>query len=195
MPEKSGQRTQLAVVSPCSQCKNQRAVDADGKPACPRRALLKQAADAQAIGKPLSTAFDPALLTGTDSDALANPVYDAENHHILVWTANLADNMGFKDEASGLIVPKLLDDNFDTDYIQCHAKPYTAGMNEATYFLQGALSEWDTLEAVSVSTQYLDPTEPDAPDLLHVEGYVRRVDLAYRYPRRSLSKDLSARGT
>lgn len=98
-----------------------------------------------------------------------------ENHHILVWTANLADNMGFKDQASGLVVPKLLDDNFDTDYIQCHAKPYTAGMNEATYFLQGALSEWDTIEAVSVPTQYLDPSEPDSPDPLHIEGFVRRV--------------------
>jgi hypothetical protein len=198
-------RAAMGVVSPCSTCKNKREEVKDGKPACPRLKLRKFVRDRAAVGQPLSPAFAPALLTGTEgtdqegSDALRNPVYSDDQGHILVWAALLRENTGVFDEQGNVVVkplsPPLAD--FDTDYIQCGALPYVVRKTEAEYFQLGAYKEWDLLECVSISHQMeiqVDGIE-NAFDELRVEGFANKVNFAYTFPRLPVDQDLHPRGT
>lgn len=190
-------KAQLAVVSPCSECKNRRTEAKDGKSACPRLALRQKEEQGKASGQPLPPAYDLALKTGTSSDALANPVYDDENNHILIWAAHLQDNMGvYRD---GKLVPEsvLGSANFDTDYIVCSQLPYMLGESEAAYRARGAYRGWDSLETVEIQPFPLDVAHPGVEadyDSLRVAGYARKIDVPYNYPRQPVSKDLSPQG-
>jgi hypothetical protein len=188
-------RGHLAVVSPCSQCVNQRAESKDGKPACPRRAWKKYIGDLVANGGEVDPGLNLVQITGTSGDALTNPVYSDDQHVILVWAAHLQDNMGEFDSAGNLLTPQILDPGFNTDYIRCNPKPYVIRDTEANYFLRGAYREFDTLETVSMQNQHLVPGNEGQFVPLPVEGHAQRVDLAYRFGRRRLEMDLTPRGT
>lgn len=201
-------RVHLAIVSPCSTCKNHREEPEGNKPACPRRALLKLARDREKDGKPLSPSFSPALLTGTEgtdqqgSDALANPVYSDDQHHILVWAAHLEDNMGVYEKSGELVSPPLWSqgqmEDFNTEYLHCNNLPYVVRETEASYFQQGAYKEWDTLECLETRSPQLLGSAPGTVtdfDPIKVEGFAKKVNLAFGFPRQPVEQDLHPRGT
>jgi hypothetical protein len=188
-------RAGLAVVSPCSQCSNQRSEPKDGKPACPRRAWKKYIGDLQTNGGVLGPGLDLVQITGTSGDALANPVYSDDQHVILVWAAHLRDNMGVLDEQGNVVTPQILDPGFNTDFIKCNPNPYVVRDTEANYFLRGAYREFDTLEAVSVQNQHQAPGNDGSFAPLPIEGYAQRVDFVYRFNRQKVEMDLTPRGT
>lgn len=199
-------RSNMGVVSPCSTCKNKRAEVEDGKPACPRLRLIKYAQDRAGAGQPLPQAFAPALLTGTEgtdqegTNSLRNPVYSDDQGHILVWAALLRDNTGVFDEKGNVIVKPLappLPGDFNTDYIQCSSLPFVVRNTEAEYFQLGAYQEWDALECVSVAHQLDTQVEGEETkfDQVQVEGFARKVNFAYTFPRLPVDQDLHPRGT
>jgi hypothetical protein len=199
------------VVSPCSTCKNQRDIETDGKPACPRRFLLRFAKERADSKHPLSGSYAPALLTGTEgtdkegTDSLLNPVYSDDQGHILVWVAHLQDNMGVYDRDGKQIVGPLwapkeqeIDQAYDTDHIHCNALPYVVRETESVYFQSGAYREWDAVEATKVLSFQLDAglgDDSSNAEAVKVDGFARKVNLAFGFPRLPVEQDLHPRGT
>lgn len=120
---------QMAIISPCSTCKNQLTeYDPNDlrKLPCPRR-VLKQRYDANQAAKagPTDPGYIPPYLvaSGTDDpNKLANPVIDSPQ--ALVWIALVDDNQGIQDAKGNVICKSILDNGFDTTYIRCQPVPY-----------------------------------------------------------------------
>jgi hypothetical protein len=188
----------LAVVSPCSACKNQAALAVDGKPACPRRAAQSELQSAQAAGVDTS-AIQHLALFGTEGTAqegngsLLNPVYSSDLHAILVWVALLIDNGPLTDRSGNQISPNILDPSFDTSYIQCRSIPVTPRDNEAAYFQKGAFAEMDQLE-VSLSAFQQMTADSQAKPLL-IGGTTQKMNFIFNHPRTPVNKDLCPSGT
>ena len=181
----------LALVSPCSTCKNQlTAPGPNGQPACPRRVLQAQSAT--------TSIADHLVLFGTEGTANAgdgsyrNPVYWDDGHAILVWTALLEDNGGVYDASGNQIAPGILDPSFDTGHIQCRPLPIVPQDSEAAYFQQGALAENDQLE-VALTANQQQATDTGAPVL--IDGFGKKVCFVFNHPRTPVSKDLCPAGT
>lgn len=190
----------LAIVSPCSSCKNQLAENANGRPACPRRRAVQRKADLEARGLDTSST-DHLVLTGTDGNDLANPVYvdTEESGAILVWVATLKDNPGVRDGQGNLLTPHILNPSFDTQYINCRPLPVVPRDNEAAFFQKGAWAEGDTLEVTIISNQQLnDSPDSDSVDDFQpvlIDGFASKVNFVFRVPRKPVNKDLAPAGT
>lgn len=190
----------LSVVSPCSSCKNQLAENADGKPACPRRRIAQRKKDLEAQGADTSS-LEHLVVTGTDSDALANPVYldGDKGGAILVWIATLKDNPGVHDNGGNLLTPHILHPDFDTSFIQCRPLPIVPREQEAAYFHKGAWSEGDMLDATIISNQQLDvvPAQSASDDFMPIliDGFGSKVNFTFFFPRTPVDKDLAPSGT
>jgi hypothetical protein len=190
----------LAVVSPCSSCKNQLAENSAGKPACPRRLIAQRKKDMESQGTD-TTALQHLVETGTSDESLANPVYlDGENAgSILVWIATIKDNSGVRDKDGTILSPHILHPDFDTTFIQCRPLPIVPRDHEAAFFQKGAWAEGDTLDASIISNQQLS-TIPDissTDDFMPVliDGFGSKVNFAFRFPRKHVNKDLAPSGT
>jgi len=159
----------LAIVSPCSTCKNQNvAAGTDGKPQCPRRywqSLNKN------VPPDLSLATGPVPDTGaesypllaltgnerdgdTTSTSLVNPVYWNDGNSILVWVAKLKDNSPIVNNGQ-VVNNDILSDSFDTSYINCCEYPYVPVGNENEYFQRGALKESDQIVVTDIPCEQL----------------------------------------
>jgi hypothetical protein len=188
----------LAVVSPCSSCKNQLTVSSDNKPACPRRVLAQNLAIMESNGTD-TTPLQHMALYGTEGTSnegdgsYRNPVYSDDLHAILVWAAFLEDNGGVYDSQGNLVCPSLLNPSFDTSYIQCRSIPVTLRENEATYFQNGALAENDQLE-VTISARQQMTTDGSEQSIL-IDGFCKKVNFIFYHPRTPLNKDLCPAGT
>jgi hypothetical protein len=195
--------TEKAILSPCSTCKNKRDEPKDGKPACPRLVWQKYVKDLKDKGRDVPAALSPALLKGTEgtdqesSDALRNPVYSDDSHHILLWAAALADNKGVYNQQGDLLSPHILDPEFDTDFIQCRSLPYAVQDYEASYFMKGAYRENDTLEITEENRNQMSLSTGEVADFdpIRVAGTAQKVDFPFRFNRKPVAKDLAPRGT
>lgn len=196
----------LAVVSPCSQCKNQLAEQADGKPFCPRRkaqANLKAFMDANQ-GNP-DTRLEPLAAFGTEGtpsqgdNSLHNPVYLDDKNITLVWIAALRDNSGVLGDDGGQVAPSILDPSFipdHTEYIQCRPRPFLPAEHEAHYRQVGGLKEGDFVEARRFESQQTiaDPDATQGYQTVLLEGTVSKVSLAYNTPRTPVELDHNVQG-
>lgn len=196
----------LAVVSPCSQCKNQLAAQEDGKPFCPRR---KAQADLQEYADNNQGNLDPRLVPlaayGTEGtskqgdQSLRNPVYLDQAKTTLVWIATLRDNSGVPGPDNSLVAPSILDPSFLTDhteYIQCRPRPFLPAEHEAHYRQVGGLKEMDFIEARQFEFQQTTAT-PDAIEgyqALLVDGTVSKVSLVDNTPRTAVELDHNIQG-
>lgn len=196
----------LAVVSPCSQCKNQLSEQVDGKPFCPRR---KAQADLQEYEDNNQGNQDQRLAPlaaygteGTSSDgdqSLRNPVYLDQQKTTLVWIATLRDNSGVPGPDGTLIAPSILDPTFLTDhteYIQCRPRPFLPAEHEAHYRQVGGLKEMDFIEARQFSGQQTtDVPDPiEGYQMLLVDGTVSKVSLMNNTPRTAVELDYNIQG-
>jgi hypothetical protein len=193
----------LAIVSPCSTCKNQLAVANGNKPACPRRKA--QAAQQEFQQNQFSsTVGDPLALTGNEdnpdasgSTGLVNPVYSTKDNSILVWVAAVKDNVGLTDNKGNVIYTDLMDPNFDTTYITCKVNPVTPEKNEADYFQAGAWAEWDQVNVDTLPTMQTikDPNQQGTTTSIPVEGTAKKLNMTYYAPRAPINRDFSSPGT
>lgn len=186
----------LGIVSPCSTCKNQRAVtDLEGRAnICPRRSTISKGLDAlagTADDQVTASYYTQLMLTGTDDDpsltaSLKNPVYDTDNGSVLVWIALLKDNPATIDQTTGTVLnPPITDPSFDTDYIVCSSLPFTPNSDEHGYFLKGALKEGETAVVHENKGQYT----ADGTQLLHVAGSVDRASFLGSIKRNPVIED------
>lgn len=188
----------LALVSPCSTCKNQLAAPQPGLPACPRRAIeakMKQASDAGGD----TAAISHLALYGTEGTDQAgdgsyrNPVYGDTEHAILVWVAALMDNGGTLDSQGNVVNPNLLDPGFDTKYMHCRPLPVIPSDSEAQYFAQGAFMEGDHIEVRQSAQQQLDVSGSNQAVL--IDGFAQKVNFVFFHPRQPVTKDLCPAGS
>lgn len=204
----------FAIVSPCSQCKNQLSEQsADGKPFCPRRKWQQDEASFEANG---NGDTDPRLsllatfgTEGTPQEgdlSLRNPVYLDNGKTSLVWIATLRDNCGERDADNNVIAPQILDPSFIpafTDRIHCRPLPYIPAQNEAEYRQVGALKEGDQIFAITAQNQQhntfaaIDPDTDNPNEYFQVlvEGVVSKVNLVYLTPRTPVEVDYTVQGT
>lgn len=205
--------TAFAVVSPCSQCKNQLSVmGTDGKPACPRRKWQADQATFQTQNNGNSDPrMTPLALYGTENtpqagnQALKNPVYDNSGKSALVWIATLRDNSGMRDGDDNVIAPSILDSSFTpqyTDWIHCRPLPYVPALHESAYRQSGALKEGDTVLAISAENQQnysstiVDGTSSATEyQQVLIGGAVLKVDLVYNTPRAAVDVGHTVAGT
>lgn len=195
----------LAVVSPCSTCKNQLAEQVDGKPFCPRR---KAQADLEAFQTANQGNSDPRLLPlaafgteGTPNEgdhSLRNPVYLDTNNTTVVWIATLRDNSGVPGDDGSMLAPSILDPSFMdnyTEYIQCRPRPFLPAEHEAHYRQVGGLKEGDYIEARKFDGQQTGDSPDDVGyQTILVDGVVSKVSLAYRAPRTAVELDHNVQG-
>jgi len=206
--------TAFAIVSPCSQCQNQRsAVGTDGKPLCPRRKWQQDQLDFQNANNGNSDPrLIPLALYGTEDtpqagdQSLRNPVYWNESNSTLVWIATLRDNSGVRDANNNVVAPSILDPSFTpgfTDYINCRKIPYIPAIHEAAYRTSGGLKEGDALLAITTQNQQnysqvttdSDVDDPSEYKQVLIEGVVQKVNLAYSTPRASVDTDYIVQGS
>lgn len=207
--------TAFAVVSPCSQCKNQLSeMSSEGKPFCPRR---KWQADQQHSMDTTGTS-DPRLAPlawyGTEGtpqegdQSLRNPVYIENSNSTLVWIATLRDNSGLRASDGSVISPSILDPSFipdSTEYIHCRLLPFIPAQHESAYRSAGGLKEGDQLLATTVwNQQFNSSVTPDtttpSQDLneytsVLVEGVVSKVDLVFNAPRAAVDLNHNVQGS
>ena len=205
--------TAFAIVSPCSQCKNQLSeLGTDGKPFCPRRKWQADQATYQTQNNGNSDPrMVPLSLYGTENtpqagnQALKNPVYDNSGKSSLIWIATLRDNAGMRDGDDNSIAPSILDPTFIpqyTDWIHCRSLPYIPALHESAYRQSGALKEGDTVLAISAENQqnYSSPvvdgtaTAAEYQQVL-VGGAVLKVDLVFGTPRAAVDVGHTVAGT
>lgn len=202
--------TAFAIVSPCSQCKNQlSAPGVDGKPACPRRAYQAELAAKLAANGTSDPTLIPLALYGTEgtpqagNNALVNPVY-WDNKSTLVWIAGVRDNSGVLDSNNNIIAPSILDPSFTSNYtqwIQCRPLPYILTQNESAARTSGAVKEQDQVVAFLTRNQQNYATR-DVTGLstglyqqVYIEGVISKVDLVYNTPRATVNLDYNVQGT
>jgi hypothetical protein len=142
--------TNLALVSPCSTCKNQQATSSPGLPVCPRRQWQALVSSLQQTNGDISNISHLALYgtegtTSSGDGSLRNPVYSSDMHTIMVWTALLKDNVGIVGNDGVLVTSSILESNFNNKYIVCNRLPFVPRDQEATYFQKGAFSEGDQI--------------------------------------------------
>jgi len=205
--------TALAIVSPCSQCKNQLDATKDGKPFCPRRMWQTSLAQNEANGE-----SDPSIESlaaygteGTDAEgdkSLRNPVYLNDGKTVLVWIATLRDNSGIHDTNGNPVVPSILDPSFipdNTDYIRCRLFPFVPAVHEAAYRQSGAMKEGDQVVATLVQRQQFSATEDEPQDdstseatgrtPIKIDGIVNKVNFVQGAPRAQVDYDYNVQGT
>lgn len=153
----SAGRKELAIVSPCSTCKNftqpASATPDPHQQMCPRRLWINQ-------NKSLPGTVDPVLYTTgtTDPNTLANPVIDPTTGNYIVWVAAVEDNPGIIDETTGnSLTPSILDPNFNNLYIHCRRYPYVPEDHHDTLRATGAFQEGDKITAVEHRMPPLNP--------------------------------------
>ena len=187
----------LAIVSPCSTCKNQQASPSPGLPVCPRRKWQADLATFNADGTDTSKITQLALYgtEGTSSEgdgSLRNPVYSDSMHSIIVWAALLKDNVGIVDSSGNKITTDILDPNFDTTYIVCNKLPFVPHDQEATYFQKGAFAEGDQVMAYQTSGSQL--VQGDMSQSVLTAGFLNKVSFVLNSPRTPMSMDLCPAG-
>lgn len=203
--------TAFAVVSPCSQCKNQLSEQGeDGKPYCPRR---KWQADQKLFQQHNNGNSDPRIAplaaygtegTSQEGDqSFRNPVYSDNGKSSLVWIATLRDNSGIRDGADNVVAPSILDPAFipnSTDWINCRSIPYIPAQHEAAYRTFGGLKEGDTVLAITTQNQQnysqadIEGDSPNNYRQVLIEGVVTKVNLVYQTPRSNVEVDHNIQG-
>jgi hypothetical protein len=195
----------LAVVSPCSQCKTQRAYpEKDGKQTyCPRRRWIEEIKKKQAADEDVS-GFQHLVLTGKEgktsgssgaANDLLNPVIDRTNKSILVWVARLIDNQAQVDPKSDQVTkPYILDPSFipdATDDIVCDSFPYLPETDEFTYFSQGTLEEGQLVLLTGTNQQI----EVETGATSRIGGTCKRTSLLNSVPSARPKEHHSPEGT
>lgn len=206
--------TAFAIVSPCSQCKNQLSAQSDdGKPFCPRRKWIADQTQYQSDNNGNSDPrLVPLALYGTEGTAqegdqsLRNPVYWDDSNSTLVWIATLRDNSGVRDGNDNVVAPSILDPSFipdHTEYINCRKIPYIPAIHEAAYRTSGGLKEGDAVIAITTQNQQnysqttvdSDADEKATYQQVLIEGVVQKVNLAYSTPRSTVDADFIVQGS
>lgn len=206
----------FAIVSPCSQCKNQSSsMGLDGKPYCPRR---KWQEDIKKAKDPANTPTDTVApgveilgafgTEGTDKEgdnSLRNPVYLDNGKTALVWIATLRDNSGVRDGDGNITVPNILDSSFipdHTDWIHCRPLPYIPLQHEAAYRQSGGLKEGDQLMVLTATDQQQETsstpeTGSDSMEYrqVKVEGVAIKTNFTFKVPRAPVEVDHTVSGT
>lgn len=181
-------KKELAVVSPCSNCKNfTQSTSTSSDPfraACPRRIWIQQ--QQQSPDDP--GAVDPVLfLSGTnDSNKLVNPVVDEATGNYLVWVAAVEDNAGIADEQGNQITPGILDPSFNNLYIKCRLFPYVSEQHHDTLRASGPFQEMDHVVAEQHRIPALNPdVQLNNTNTLFAEtpiaGTVSKTAFAYHF--------------
>jgi len=165
----------VAVVSPCTSCKNHRLTYTDeGYWPCPRKVWAERART-ETIE---NTVPDYLIEAGStdDSGSLVNPVYAEDFNLILIWTADVAENCGlYVHGTDQVITPSILDPDFDSTYIKCSPLPSLPMETEASYYQNGAYKEGETV--INFGIQPFQVPASDRPLLL--AGFVKRLDVAF----------------
>ena len=204
----------FAIVSPCSQCKNQlSATSTDGKPYCPRRKWQADLVTYQQLNSGTSdsrlqmlSAYGTEGTPQAGDNSLRNPVYYDTNKYTLVWIATLRDNSGVRDAKDNVIAPSILDPSFipnSTTYIQCRTLPFIPAMHEAAYRTSGGLKEGDMVVAITAQNQQnttntsisLEADSSNAYQQVQIEGVVTKINLPYTTPRANVDVDYNVQGT
>lgn len=179
---------EVAVISPCSSCKNNR-VDytPEGYWPCPRKVWenrLKTQVINDAVPVYLPTA-------GGKDGAYANPCYQEDKKLLLIWTASLVRNSGiYAHGTRDQVTTDILDPQFDTTYIKCNELPSLPMETEASYFNAGAYKQGETVIIFPVEPfQKLNSNEPYL-----INGFAKRVDLAFRKPFMTHDEDVIISG-
>lgn len=180
----SNTKGSLAIVSPCSSCKNQAAEWSEGTPNyCPRR-YWQNHVKAMQEQYPNQVRGDEFLtLTGTQDDSLSNPVYWDSGNSTVVWIAYLSDNQAIIEADGKVTNPDItagIDGGFDTSKIQCNLHPCIQATSEADQRMIGRLEEWQPVQIESFPSPQLDP---ETGDVLPLAGSARRTSLLYKTPR------------
>lgn len=175
----------MGIVSPCSECKNQRSVSETGLPMCPRRMWMEQAKDDNA------DVSDFLAASGTDDeDQLANPVYLEKDSTVLVWVASLEDNRArFQDGKQAN--PHILVPGFDTNYICCTPRPYALNLSESELRAGGVYKEWNQLELTDMATDQLNIAGQELP----INGFAKKVSFGTFYTYLIPDQDVLVPGT
>ena len=206
----------FAIVSPCSQCKNQSfETGLDGKPYCPRRKWQHDIKNAQDPANSPTDSVSPGVAIlgtfGTEGtsqegdNSLRNPVYLDDGKTALVWIATLRDNSGVRDGDNKIIAPNILDPSFipdHTDWINCRSLPYIPMQHEAAYRQSGGLKEGDQIMALTATEQQQESIQtPDTAsdqmkyNQVKVEGVVMKTNFTFRVPRAPVEVDHTVSGT
>ena len=198
--EAGGPRSTIAVVSPCSRCKNQRITPEAGLPACPRRhwdEFLKEAQDSAAAPPPDYLVRHNKAGTG---DRLENPVYIKDLNIILVWIAAVEENRDIQDSSGNLVNPSILNMDvsgsgtgaFDTNYITCQHYPCVPGLHSTLFFHGGQLSEGERLVITQSKVQQLHAKDGSP---VAISGFAQRASPLYDTSVDRPARDVNQRGT
>ena len=177
----SGTKVSLVLVSPCSTCSNQLSAPANGLPACPRQYWMQRLKDSQGTDSDVNVpATPPEYLTrkglgseDADADSLENPVSWETGGLRLIWVAALEENQALFKSDGSLLNPNILDEGFDTQYIQCRTLPYISGCREGDYYAGNQLVEKNFALATQVCIPQYDADDPTA--LVQISGFVTKV--------------------
>ena len=159
-------RIQLAIVSPCSTCKNARAkIDEDGRSPCPRAAWIARR-DEKEFPTPIR---NQELFSGGEMPPSwlfaprdINPVHlENLNRQVLMWVATVASNgMG------------VLDPSFNTENIICEGLPYVPDTTMKQYYHHGELKGHQPV----MLTEFPDLRRWDDVAGIYIGGFARPVD-------------------
>lgn len=193
--ESGGTRSILAIVSPCSDCKNRRDMTKDGKPSCPRMFWERRKKEAEKSDTPSDA--PPEYLTRhgkKESGGLENPVNFREGNIRLVWIATIEENRAILNSDGSTKNPSILSgkDAFDTDYIVCRQLPCIPGDAEASWFGGRQLHEWNHVVA---SLTKSNQVEAGSGDIVAIGGTVTKITPAQKFFMDLAKKSVNQQGT
>ena len=187
-------KRQLAIVSPCSTCRNFTAAQDENdkfRPTCPRRFWIdtvEQMGDENSYPDYLSE-------SGTDDlHKLINPVHSEANATIFTWVAIQENNRGVVDESGSQLAVGILHPDFDPEkdskYLQCEQLPYVPEDHQASLFQQGVLHEMDQVYVESFHSEQLDP----AGESVWSAGTLKKASFPFNFSLLSARRDNNPAG-
>ena len=189
----------MAVVSPCSRCKNLRSDPVNNLAACPRRHWDEVAQQASTSAGAAPAAYLTRHNKANSGQQLENPVYISDLKTIVIWIAAVEENREILDPVGNLVNPSILEmqvsgsgtGSFDTNYITCHHFPCMPSPHSATLFQGGQFSEGEQLILTQTKMQQLHAD--DSP--VSISGFAQRGSLLFNTPVARPSRDVNQSGT
>ena len=190
----------MAIVSPCSRCKNNRSYAANNLSPCPRRHWDDVAQQAASSADPAPPAYLTRHNKANTGQQLENPVYIKDLNVILVWIAAVEENRAILDPSGAQVNPSILEMNvsgsgtgaFDTNYITCHHFPCVPALHSTSWFQGGQFSEGERLVLTQTKMQQL---HPDDNSPVSISGFVQRASILYSANVDRPTRDVNQAGT
>jgi hypothetical protein len=193
--ESGGAKVSLALVSPCSDCKNQRSEPNEQFPACPRQYWDRRLKESQADDSGVEAPPDYLTRKGREDDAESyeNPVSWEEGQVRLIWVAALEENRAILKPDSSVLNPDILNAGFDSQYITCRHLPYISNCREGEYYAGNQLREKNFVLATQVTIPQYDEADPTR--LVQLAGFVQKVTPLQKFVVTPGKKSVNPKGT